>query len=133
LIYPDGRTPHLSPGYDFVSTIRYIADRRMALSMAREKDTQYLDTELLESFAARARVPGRMLLDAALETAEKTVKTWLEINPDLPLDSAMRQRINEQFKYVPLTRQFLKESERKPRASARQRGRRAAKAISRSV
>src|SRR5215472_245653 len=33
LRYPDGRSPQLSPGYDFVSTIRYVDDRTMALSL----------------------------------------------------------------------------------------------------
>ena len=133
LIYPDARTPRLSPGYDFVSTVRYIEDRKMALSMAREKDTKYLDADLLESFAARARAPFRLVLDVALETAERTVKAWSEMNSDLPLDSGMRQKINEQLKYVPLTRQFLGEAGGRPaRASARQRGRRAARRASSS-
>ncbi|MBV9438299.1 MAG: type II toxin-antitoxin system HipA family toxin, partial [Acidobacteria bacterium] len=127
LTYADGRTPRLSPGYDFVSTIRYIDDRKMALSIAREKDTKYLDIELLKSFAAGARVPFRPLREVALETAERTVKAWSETNVDLPLDSTMRHKINEQLKYVPLTRLFLKESAQPPRKSARQRGRRASK------
>jgi serine/threonine-protein kinase HipA len=32
LLYPDGRTPKLSPAYDLVSTIAYIDDFTMALS-----------------------------------------------------------------------------------------------------
>lgn len=92
----------------------------MALSIAREKDTKYLDSELLESFTARARVPSRPVLDMALETAERTVKLWSESNADLPLDAGMRQKIDEQLNYVPLTRQFLKSGGRKPSISARQ-------------
>jgi hypothetical protein len=92
MIYSDGRTPRLSPGYDFVSTIRYIEDRKVALSMAREKDTKYLDTDLLESFVARACVPSRMVLDTALETAARTVKAWSELNADLPIDREMRKK-----------------------------------------
>ena len=126
LIYSDGRTPRLSPGYDFVSTIRYIEDRKMALSMAREKDTKYLDTDLLESFAARARVPSRMVLDTALETAARTVKAWSELNADLPIDREMREKIEDQLKYVPLTRQFLRQTAPVPRLSPRQRARRVA-------
>ena len=98
----------------------------MALSLAREKDTKYLDSELLESFTARARVPYRPVLDVALETAEQTVKIWSEINADLPLDAGMRQKIDEQLNYVPLSRQFIKSGGRKPGASARQKARRAA-------
>ena len=62
LIYPDGRNPRLAPGYDFVATIRYIEDRKMALSIAKEKDTKYLDKELLERFAGKARIPTAVVL-----------------------------------------------------------------------
>ncbi|MEO8735394.1 MAG: HipA domain-containing protein [Edaphobacter sp.] len=37
LMYPDRRTPQLAPAYDFVSTVHYIADDRLALSIAKEK------------------------------------------------------------------------------------------------
>ncbi|HEX7425007.1 MAG TPA: HipA domain-containing protein [Terriglobales bacterium] len=107
VIYPDGRTPQLSPGYDFVSTIRYIEDRTMALSIVGEKDAQHLDTELLERFAGHARVPTQMVVNTALETAEKFVRVWREKNADLPLDEEMRQRIEDRLRYVPLTRQFV--------------------------
>ncbi|WP_250847934.1 HipA domain-containing protein, partial [Escherichia coli] len=35
LIYPDGRTPKLAPGYDFLSTTLYIPDENAALKLAR--------------------------------------------------------------------------------------------------
>jgi serine/threonine-protein kinase HipA len=106
LIYADGRTPHLSPAYDLVSTISYLDDRKMALSLGREKDTRYLDTDLLERFSARALLPGRLVVETALDTAERVVKKWSEMNADLPLTASMRRKIQEQFMYVPLIRRF---------------------------
>jgi serine/threonine-protein kinase HipA len=108
LIYRDGKTPELAPGYDFVSTIQYSSfDERMALSMAKEKDPQYLDIELLERFAIRARVPSMLVIETGLEAAERTVKAWLQLKSELPLDAKSRERINQQLKYVPITRRFL--------------------------
>jgi serine/threonine-protein kinase HipA len=107
VIYRDGRTPELSPAYDFVSTIRYINDPKMALSIAREKDTGRLDTELLKRFAAKARVPAQLVLDSGLQTAERVVDAWRRMNRDLPIDGEVRRRIEGRFKYVPLTRAFL--------------------------
>jgi serine/threonine-protein kinase HipA len=108
LIYRDGKTPQLAPGYDFVSTIQYSSfDERMALSMAKEKDPQYLDIELLERFAIRARVPTMLVIETGLETAERTVKAWLQLKSELPLDAESREKIDQQLKYVPITRQFL--------------------------
>ena len=79
----------------------------MALSIAKEKDTGYLDTELLQRFTAKARVPTRMVIDAALETAEKFIKTWQQMDPDLPLDAETKHRIEDRLKYIPLTRRFV--------------------------
>lgn len=107
VLYPDTRTPHLAPGYDFVSTIAYIKDRKMALSVAREKDTKALDKPLLERFAVKAGLPKHMVIETALDTAEKTVRTWSTMASDLPLDRSVRENIEEQLRYVPLTKQFL--------------------------
>jgi serine/threonine-protein kinase HipA len=107
LIYPDGKSPQLAPGYDFVSTIRYIEDHQMALSIAGEKDTRHLDTDLLARFAAKAKLPTGLVLDSALETAEMLVKIWRTMSPDLPADAETKQKVEERLRYVPLTRQFL--------------------------
>ncbi len=107
LIYPDGRKPRLAPRYDFVSTVAYIDDRNMALSIAKEKDTKYLDEQLLERFASKARVPTNIVLDTALATAERTVNAWSHLSNELPIDEQTRNKIDEQLRYVPLTRRFL--------------------------
>ena len=121
--YPDTRTPHLAPGYDFVSTIAYIKDREMGLSIAREKDTKKLDQALLERFAVKAGLPKHMVVETASETAEKTVHVWSELARDLPLDNHAREQIDEQLKQVPLTRQFLRSAAaRTPETAAPQKG-----------
>lgn len=107
LIYPDAKTPQLSPGYDFVSTIRYTQDTTMALSIAREKDTKFLDRDHLKRFAGKAQIPVQLVLDTAIETAEKFIEVWQKVAPELPLDNEMRERVNERIKYIPLTRQLL--------------------------
>jgi len=105
--YPDIRTPHLSPGYDFISTIAYINDHEMALSIAKEKDTRRLDQALLERFAVKAGLPKHMVVETALETAERTVHAWSEMAPNLPLQNHAREQIDEQLRQVPLSAQFL--------------------------
>jgi serine/threonine-protein kinase HipA len=107
LIYPDSKNPQLAPAYDFVSTIRYIEDPTMALSVAKEKDTKFLDDDHLKRFAAKAQIPSQIVLDTALETAEKFIGIWRRMAPELPLDTQMRERINERIKYIPLTRKLL--------------------------
>lgn len=106
-IYPDTRTPRLTPGYDFVSTIAYIKDGEMALSVAKEKDTKNLDQPLLERFAVKAGLPKHTVMQTALEAAERTVRVWSEMARDLPLQHQVKEAIDEQLRYVPLTRRFL--------------------------
>ena len=109
--YPDARTPQLAPGYDFVSTIAYIIkDRKMALSVAKEKDTKRLDQSLLEKFAEKAGLPKHMVVQTALDTAEKTVSTWAQMASGLPLQDHVREMIEEQLRYLPLTKQFVEVS-----------------------
>jgi serine/threonine-protein kinase HipA len=93
LLYSDGRTPTLSPAYDLVSTIAYIEDVKMSLSVAKEKDVRKFDAKLLRRFAAKIPVPERVILDAALETAERIVKTWPEFKQRLPMVSASKDRV----------------------------------------
>lgn len=107
VLYADGRTPSLTPGYDFVSTIRYIEDRKMALSVAHEKDTKLLDRALLERFAEKAGLPKHLVVETAMDTAEKTVRAWSKISSSLLLEEQARAKIEEQLRYMPLTHQFL--------------------------
>ena len=102
LIYPDGRTPQLAPAYDFVSTVRYIADDRLALSIAKEKDTAQLNLTLLERFARKAQVPSKLVLDTARETAGKIKTAWPVLQKEFPLDPETRRRITAQMRSVPL-------------------------------
>jgi serine/threonine-protein kinase HipA len=102
LIYPDGRNPRLAPAYDFVSTIPYIADNRMALSIAREKATNRLTAELLERFAQKAQVPTRLVLQTAQETLEKVLTLWPKIRKELPLDRKTRDLITDHIRSIPL-------------------------------
>lgn len=43
LLYQDPQKPILSPAYDFVSTIGYVDDFDLGLSLAKEKDMRKID------------------------------------------------------------------------------------------
>lgn len=108
LLYPDGRTPTLSPAYDFVSTIAYIEDFTMSLSVAKEKDIRKFDEKLLRRFAVKVPIPERVVFDAAFQTAERVVRTWPQLHSFLPLSLAAKERVTERLRLFPLTKQFLR-------------------------
>jgi serine/threonine-protein kinase HipA len=102
LIYRDGRTPQLAPAYDFVCTVRYITDDRLALSIAEEKAPAQLNRALLERFARRAQVPTKLVLETAGETSEKMMTLWPVLQKELPMDREMRRRTTIHMQSVPL-------------------------------
>jgi serine/threonine-protein kinase HipA len=71
VIYPNGRTPQLAPAYDYVSTIVYIANDKLALTIARTKDWENVSEDLLERFARRAGVPRGVVSSAARDMVER--------------------------------------------------------------
>jgi serine/threonine-protein kinase HipA len=105
LIYPDGRTPRLAPAYDFVSTVRYIADDKLALSITKEKAADQVNLALLERFARKAQVPTKLVLDTARETADKMRALWPALQKELPLDREARLRVTAHMKSVPLLKE----------------------------
>lgn len=105
LIYPDRRHAALSPAYDFVSTIAYIDDKNMALSFVKSKSMLDLSTDMLTRFAAKARLPEKLVLGAALETAEKFMNTWKNERDHLPLSDHMIETIEQHVMKIELLRE----------------------------
>lgn len=85
LIYPDGRTPALAPGYDFVSTIPYLPDAGMALNYIRTRRMAQLGLDELRYLAARASLPQTPVIRAARETIQRFLDLWPTRKADLPL------------------------------------------------
>ena len=76
LLYPDGRTPALSPAYDFVSTIPYIPGDTLALSFGGTKSMDSITAEQIRRFAERAGLPLAPVLALARDTVARTLDAW---------------------------------------------------------
>lgn len=103
LIYPDRRTPRLAPGYDFVSTIAYLDDADMALTLGRSKKMNALSWEQLSYFAEKARLPEKLVLDTAAETVERFHDSWNQDRSELALSKDLRAIIEAHVKTVPIS------------------------------
>jgi serine/threonine-protein kinase HipA len=88
LLYPDRRTPRLSPGYDFVATLPYLPDNKLGLSFGESKSLSEITPDQMRRFADAARIPTSPLWQIATETAERTAAEWktLEQKDLLPKD-----------------------------------------------
>lgn len=102
VIYADGKKPELSPAYDYVSTVVYIPNDKLGLTIARTKEWENVDEALLERFARRAAVPRGVVLNTAQEMVERVRGEWPHLNDAKQLSQAMSQSIEDHMMRVPL-------------------------------
>lgn len=93
-IYPNGKTPQLAPAYDFVSTIVYIPNDKLALNLAGEKDMYKISLTAFAKFARTAGVPESLVIDTVKETTDSTVKAWHKNKYSYPLPSSVVEAID---------------------------------------
>lgn len=100
LIYRDPRQPQLAPAYDFVSTILYLPEDRLALNFVDSKDFSSLTIEQFNRFLAKAKLERRLVLDTVQETVESFSEAWKK-NADLPLREDLKKAIDQHLKTIP--------------------------------
>jgi serine/threonine-protein kinase HipA len=104
LIYSDRRTAQLSPGYDFVSTIAYLAGDKLALKLAHSKQMTDLSLDELAWFSAKARLPQRLVLDTAKETVRRFLEVWHRSETAEQIEDSVKIPIQQLLKDIPLVR-----------------------------
>ncbi|MSO74267.1 MAG: type II toxin-antitoxin system HipA family toxin [Alphaproteobacteria bacterium] len=102
LIYPDRRNAALAPAYDFVSTITYLPDDKMALNFARTKKFTKFSKDELTYLAAKARLPHKLVLGTALETVARFQDVWRRERASLGLASSALAAIDRNIERVPI-------------------------------
>jgi serine/threonine-protein kinase HipA len=101
LIYPERRKAALAPAYDFVSTIPYIKGDRLGLNFAGSKSFGAITDTQFERFAAKARLPGKLVLDALDATVRAFADVWNDTD-DLPLGKSVKQAIDSHLRELPI-------------------------------
>jgi serine/threonine-protein kinase HipA len=104
LIYPNGRAAQLAPAYDLVSTIAYLPDDKLALTLVDSKKFDSVTIEQFERLAAKAGLPEKITLDTVTETVEAFRSVWRDFDIKA-LDSKTRRVIDKHLKTVPLWRE----------------------------
>jgi serine/threonine-protein kinase HipA len=97
LLYPDQRKPVLSPGYDFVATLPYIPNDKLALSFGGSRSLSEVTPDQMRRFADTARIPASPLWRIAVETAERTAAAWTKLEPADLLPRTLRSSIHKQI------------------------------------
>lgn len=102
LIYPDRRTPVLSPAYDLLSTIPYIADDKMALNYSRTKKMAAFSKDELTHLAAKAKISEKLAVDTAAETVQRFKQVWAKQKTDLPLEKNVVEVVDAHAAAIPI-------------------------------
>ena len=102
LIYKDPQTPSISPAYDFVSTIPYIKDDKLALKVSKSNRFDAFSMDELSHLAAKARLPEKLVLDTASETVERFHEVWGKEKTNLALTNGVIDAIDEHLKKLPI-------------------------------
>jgi serine/threonine-protein kinase HipA len=102
VIYRDGRTPALAPAYDYVSTIAYVPNDKLALTLARTKEWSQLSDGRIERLARRAGVPRGVVLNAAREMTDRIRTEWPHLNDTQLLPRRFAQALEQHISRIPL-------------------------------
>lgn len=102
LIYPDKRTPLLSPAYDLVSTIAYLPDDNFALRFARKKRFDDFTADELKRLVSKAGLPEHPAITIAKNTVDRFRTTWAQEKAHLPLAAAAVKAIDDHLGQLPI-------------------------------
>jgi serine/threonine-protein kinase HipA len=103
LIYPDRRTPKLSPAYDFVATTPFIPADRLALSFGGSRSIHEVTRDQIRRFADAAGLAISPLWTIAVETSEKMLRGWANLAEKHLLPAEIRTAVDEQITEVAAT------------------------------
>ena len=107
-IYPDTRTPKLSPGYDYQCTSMYVENDSLAFRIGSTRKWQRLTLNDFARVADGAGVNRRTFVDAAADMVTRFHSTWEESIDSLPVDSLLKQAIEHQMTICPAIKSVLR-------------------------
>ncbi len=102
LIYRDTRAAQLAPAYDLVSTVPYIPNDGLALSIAGTKVFAEIDVERFRRLAEKAGLPVRLVVKTASETARAVRDLLPKHEPFRVLPEQIRNATESHLRSVPL-------------------------------
>jgi len=102
LLYLDPQKPILSPAYDFISTISYLPDYQMGLSIAGEKAMYGIEMDNFRRMAVKAKLPEALVVRTVEQTVELFHQYWPKAKESLPIDIFSIEKIESHLKKLPI-------------------------------
>jgi serine/threonine-protein kinase HipA len=96
LLYPGGRTPVLSPAYDFVSTLPYIPNDKLALTFGGSRSLEEITPDQIRRFTSAAGLPAAPISRMVSETRDTTVAAWRKLDHKDLLPADIQKAVSHQ-------------------------------------
>jgi serine/threonine-protein kinase HipA len=102
LIYPDGRSPRLSPAYDLACTLAYgkQLDQNLGLTLLGQRDFDRITRTHFERLAEKIGASPERTREVVSETAERARDAWERISSALPLDRQARVILENHLNFI---------------------------------
>jgi serine/threonine-protein kinase HipA len=100
LLYPDRRTPVLSPAYDLIATLPYVPNDSLALTFGGSRSLSEITADQVRRFAETARLPVGPLWPMVREITDRTTAAWEQLAGKYLLPGKMRKVIGNQIHTV---------------------------------
>jgi serine/threonine-protein kinase HipA len=97
LLYPNTRTPVLSPAYDFVATLPYIPNDQLALTFGGSRSLEGIDPDQIRRFTENAGLPLTPILRIVHETVDATAAAWRNLEQKHLLPAELLKSIDSQI------------------------------------
>lgn len=99
LIYPDMRTPRLSPAYDVLTTSVYIeGEREFALNLNKRKNWYKANYSQFEAWAKKADIPWNVVKLHLEDALDKARTLWPDNIKDLPMNEEHKLKLAEHWR-----------------------------------
>ena len=106
ILYKDRINPTLAPAYDLVSTIAYINDTKMALSLAGTKEMSSLSVDLLKKLCKKAKLPETLVTKTALDTTRKFLDIWHKTKHSLGISTIFVDKIDHHLSLMQIVKEL---------------------------
>tara|TARA_B100000609_G_scaffold199638_2_gene205305 strand:- start:259 stop:2529 length:2271 start_codon:yes stop_codon:yes gene_type:complete len=115
LIYPDNVKARLSPAYDFVSTIQYIHNDKLALNLQKSKRWEDVSARSFVKMFQKLQSLG--FLEERTEdeikifienTVVEIMTAWSTLEDDLPLEEEAKERLRVHWGTIPLMKERVR-------------------------
>jgi serine/threonine-protein kinase HipA len=111
-LFPDGRSPRLSPAYDIVATRLFIPGDPLALRFAGSDRPEAIGTGRFLRVGAFLGLPERLVRSIVADCVARAVDTWPDALAALPITPDQRRRVLEHLNATRLAQELVADRQR---------------------